>query len=58
MFALKEKKKIGFLLDVLISAYSDNDTLEAVLRAPSAKEMYRLLYKAVGDRMKEKEEEA
>jgi PTS system galactitol-specific IIA component len=58
MFALKEKKKIGFLLDVLITAYSDNDTLEAILRAPSAKEIYKFLYKAVGDRIREKEEEA
>jgi PTS system galactitol-specific IIA component len=58
MFALKEKKQIGFLLDVLITAYSDNDTLDAVLRAPSAKEIYKLLYRAVGNRIKEKEEEA
>jgi PTS system galactitol-specific IIA component len=55
MFALKEKKKIGFLLDVLINAYSDNATLDAVLKAPSAKEMYNILYKAVGERMKEEE---
>ncbi|MDR1353901.1 MAG: PTS sugar transporter subunit IIA [Treponema sp.] len=55
MFALKEKKEIGFLLDVLITAYSDNDTLETVLRASSAKEIYDLLYKTVGDRIKEKE---
>lgn len=57
MFALKEKKEIGFLLDVLITAYSDNDTLETVLRASSAKEIYDLLYKAVGDRISEKEGE-
>ncbi|MDR1506886.1 MAG: PTS sugar transporter subunit IIA [Treponema sp.] len=54
MFALKEKKKIGFLLDVLINAYSDNDTLDAVLKAPSAKEMYDILYKSVGEKMKDK----
>jgi PTS system galactitol-specific IIA component len=53
MFALKEKKDIGFLLDVLINTYSDNDTLDAVLKAPSAKEIYNILYKAVGERMKE-----
>ncbi|MDR0402188.1 MAG: PTS sugar transporter subunit IIA [Treponema sp.] len=55
MFALREKKKIGFLLDVLINAYSDNDTLDAVLKAASAKEIYDILYKAVGERMKEEE---
>jgi PTS system galactitol-specific IIA component len=55
MFALKEKKQIGFLLDVLINTYSDNDTLEAVLNASSAKEMYAILYRAVGDRIKEEE---
>jgi PTS system galactitol-specific IIA component len=55
MFALKEKKKIGFLLDVLINAYSDNDTLDAILKASSAREIYHILYKAVGERMKEEE---
>jgi PTS system galactitol-specific IIA component len=55
MFALKEKKKIGFLLDVLITAYSDSDTLDAILKAPSGKEIYQILHKAVGDRMKEEE---
>ncbi|MDR2048533.1 MAG: PTS sugar transporter subunit IIA [Treponema sp.] len=53
MFALKEKKKIGFLLDVLINAYSDNDTLDAILKASSVKEIYGILHKAVGERMKE-----
>ncbi|MDR2143934.1 MAG: PTS sugar transporter subunit IIA [Treponema sp.] len=57
MFALKEKKKIGFLLDVLINAYSDTDTLDAILKASSAKEMYDILYKAVGKRMGEEESE-
>jgi PTS system galactitol-specific IIA component len=55
MFALKEKKKIGFLLDVLINAYSDNDTLDAILKASSAKEIYHILHKAVGERMKEED---
>ncbi|MDR2785904.1 MAG: PTS sugar transporter subunit IIA [Treponema sp.] len=57
MFALKEKKQIGFLLDVLINTYSDNDTLDAILKASSAKEIYNILYKAVGERIKEKKEE-
>jgi hypothetical protein len=55
MFTLKEKKKIGFLLDVLINTYSDNATLDAVLKASSAKEMYGILHKAVGERMKEED---
>jgi PTS system galactitol-specific IIA component len=55
MFALKEKKKIGFLLDVLINAYSDNDVLDAILKASSAKEIYNILFKAVGPRMKAEE---
>lgn len=54
MFALKEKKDIGFLLDVLINTYSDNDTLDAVLKAPSAKEIYHILYKAVEEKIAEK----
>jgi PTS system galactitol-specific IIA component len=57
MFALKEKKQIGFLLDVLINTYSDNDTLEAVLNASSPKEIYTILYRAVGERIRIKEEE-
>jgi PTS system galactitol-specific IIA component len=52
MFALKEKKQIGFLLEVLINAYSDNDVLDAMLKAPSAKEMYDILFAAVGTHMK------
>jgi PTS system galactitol-specific IIA component len=55
MFALKEKKKIGFLLDVLINTYSDNATLEAVLNAGSAAEIFDILHKSVGVHMKEEE---
>jgi PTS system galactitol-specific IIA component len=53
MFALKEKKKIGFLLDVLISAYSDNAVLDAILQAPSTGDIYRILFDAVSPRMQE-----
>ncbi|MDR1575859.1 MAG: PTS sugar transporter subunit IIA [Treponema sp.] len=53
MFALKEKKKIGFMLDVLITAYSDNEVLDAILNAPSAGAIYDILYRAVGSRMDE-----
>ncbi|MDR1930826.1 MAG: PTS sugar transporter subunit IIA [Treponema sp.] len=55
MFALKEKKQIGFLLDVLINTYSDNAVLEAVLNAPSAGEIFEILHKNVGARMKEED---
>jgi PTS system galactitol-specific IIA component len=55
MFALKEKKKIGFLLEVLITAYSNNDVLDAILKASSAKEIYDILFNVVGPRMKDEE---
>jgi PTS system galactitol-specific IIA component len=55
MFALKEKKKIGFLLDVLINTYADNEVLDAILKAPSSQEIYRILFEAVGPRMKNEE---
>jgi PTS system galactitol-specific IIA component len=48
MFALAEKKQIGEMLEVLITAYSNNDVLDAVLKAPSARAMYDILYQAVG----------
>lgn len=53
MFALAEKKEIGRLLEILITAYSDNEVLDAVLKAPSAKAMYNILHKAVGDQMRD-----
>ena len=53
MFALKEKKQIGFILEVLINTYQDNDTLEAVLQAKDADEMFTILWDAVGRVMKE-----
>jgi PTS system galactitol-specific IIA component len=48
MFALAEKKEIGAMLEMLITAYSDNEVLEAILRAPSGKAIYDILYKTVG----------
>jgi len=47
MFALAEKKEIGKMLELLINAYSNNEVLDAILKAPSAKGMYDILYKAV-----------
>ena len=48
MFALAEKKEIGKMLEVLITAYSNNDVLEAILNAPSSKEIFNILYQSVG----------
>ena len=48
MFALAEKKDIGKMLEVLINAYSNNDLLEAILDAPSAKSIFDILCRSVG----------
>ena len=48
MFALAEKKAIGKMLEVLISAYSDNAVLDAILKAPSSRAIYEILHEAVG----------
>ena len=48
MFALAEKKAIGKMLEVLITSYSDNEVLDAILKAPSAKAIYDILYRSVG----------
>ena len=47
MFALAEKKEIGNMLELLINSYSDNEVLDAVLKASSAGEIYNILYKAI-----------
>jgi PTS system galactitol-specific IIA component len=56
MFALKEKKKIGYILEVLINTYQENATLEAILQAKSVQDIYSILRKAVGANMTEEEE--
>ncbi len=56
MFALKEKKKIGNLLETLIMTYQDNDTLQALLDAKNEDEMYHILYENVGKHMQSFEE--
>ena len=53
MFALAEKKAIGAMLEALITAYSNNDVLEAILKASSGKEIYDILFKTVGAQLKE-----
>ncbi len=52
MFALKEKKEIGNLLETLIVTYQDNDTLQALLNAKDEQEIYQLLYRHVGENMR------
>ena len=56
MFALAEKKQIGYLLGILIDSYSENEVLEAILQAPSAKAIYEILHKTVGEKIKMKSE--
>lgn len=48
MFALAEKKEIGKMLEVLITVYSNNAVLEAILNASSARGIYDILYQSVG----------
>ena len=52
MFALAEKKDIGKMLEVLITAYSNNDVLEAILKAPSAREIFNILRQHVESTMR------
>ncbi len=47
MFALKEKKRIGDMLETLITAYQDDSTLAALDAAPDAAAMYAVLREAV-----------
>ena len=51
MFALAEKKEIGKMLEVLITAYSNNEILDSILKAPSAKAIFDILYQNVGSTM-------
>jgi disulfide oxidoreductase YuzD len=43
------------MLEILITAYSDNAVLDSILKAPSAKDIYGILYNAVGSRLTGKE---
>ena len=51
MFALAEKKDIGKMLEVLITAYSNNEILDAILKANSAKSIFDILCQNVGSAM-------
>ena len=51
MFALAEKKEIGKMLEVLITAYSNNEVLEEILNAPTSGAIFDILYKAVGSQI-------
>lgn len=43
MFALKEPKEIGDLLETLINVYQDVEVLEAIAQASSKQEIYEIL---------------
>jgi PTS system galactitol-specific IIA component len=47
MFALKEKKLIGDMLETLITVYQHNEVLDAILNAADGEEIYSLLRDAV-----------
>ena len=52
MFALKEKKKIGDLLETLITTYQDNYVLHALDDARNDDEIFQILKKSVGRNLK------
>jgi len=52
MFALKEKKKIGDLLETLITTYQDNEVLKALVDAKDEEEIYSILHDSVGKNLK------
>lgn len=47
MFALKEKRLIGDLLETLITVYQNEEILTSLLDAPDSLSMYRILHHAV-----------
>ncbi|MEX2442895.1 MAG: PTS sugar transporter subunit IIA [Alkalispirochaeta sp.] len=47
MFALKEKKLIGDMLETLITVYQHHEVLDAILNASDGEEIYALLRDAV-----------
>lgn len=54
MFALKEKKLIGDLLETLITIYQDESVLDAMYEAKEAGEIYRIIQKNVEATVKRK----
>ena len=48
MFALKDKKLIGDLLEALITAYQDEEMLDQIIRASKSDEVYEILKQKVG----------
>lgn len=47
MFALKEKKRIGDLLETLINVYQHNEILDDILLAPGADTIFHVLRQSV-----------
>ncbi len=52
MFALKEKKRIGDMLETLIGVYQDNKKLSSILDAKDSLEIYSILRTAVQEQEK------
>ncbi|MCF7934526.1 MAG: PTS sugar transporter subunit IIA [Spirochaetia bacterium] len=51
MFALKEKKEIGHLLEVLITTYQDAALLKELKASNDVEHLYRLLEEHIGRRL-------
>jgi len=47
MFALREQDQIGDLLETLITVFQDEPLLDRIIRAPSPRHVYALLYGAI-----------
>lgn len=47
MFALKEKQRIGDMLETLLSVYQHDEVLDRLLHAPDAGQMFATLQRAV-----------
>lgn len=52
LFALKEKKKIGDLLETLITTYQDNNILQAIIDAEDESAIYDILYTNIGKNLR------
>ena len=47
MFALREKKEIGDLLETLITMYQNNSLLDSIIKARNSNEIYTILRKEI-----------
>jgi mannitol/fructose-specific phosphotransferase system IIA component (Ntr-type) len=51
MFALKEKKEIGHLLEILITTYQDAELLRNLKESNDTQHLYQLLREHIGTHM-------